>query len=372
MRFSLILALALAVTCASAWRANHPFYAQQYTRVAGARGLYVDETGDLLAISTQSSSIRVIYDRANGEVANEVLVNGSGLSLNHGISYNNGFLYASSSSTVYRWPYTPGQRTPVTAQAQTVIRGIPTGGHGTRTMVFDAQGRLYVSVGSGSNIDSNSDRARIRRFSSLSNLPLEFTTGEVFADGLRNEVGLGFNLDGVLYGVENGADQLNRADLGGDIHNGNPAEEMNRFDQAPGQHYGYPYCFSTYDLRNYEGGTQFAWPTFMNDGVHTDAFCKNVANNRPPALAMPAHTAPLGIDFFAGQNCDAPLTGAFPCSMIGDAAVAFHGSWNSDNKVGYKVALVPFNKATKEPTGELIDVIFEENLSSCSSCFRPV
>ena len=30
--------------------------------------------------------------------------------------------------------------------------------------------------------------------------------------------------DGILWGVENGADNLNREDLGGDIHNDNPAE----------------------------------------------------------------------------------------------------------------------------------------------------
>jgi glucose/arabinose dehydrogenase len=53
-------------------------------------------------------------------------------------------------------------------------------------------------------------------------LPLDFQTGEVFADGLRNEVGLAFDRHGVLWGVENGADKLKREDLGGDIHNENP------------------------------------------------------------------------------------------------------------------------------------------------------
>ena len=49
-----------------------------------------------------------------------------------------------------------------------------------------------------------------------------FQTGEVFADRLRNEVGLAFDKHGVLWGVENGADRLEREDLGGDIHNDNP------------------------------------------------------------------------------------------------------------------------------------------------------
>ena len=100
---------------------------------------------------------------------------------------------------------------------------------------------------------------------------------QVFADGVRNEVGIAFDGEGVLWGVENGPDQLSRDDLGGDIHNDNPAEELNRFNK-PGVHYGYPYCFSTYKLQNYTQRTQFAWPTFMNDGIHNDAWCKVVSN----------------------------------------------------------------------------------------------
>ncbi|CAG7825234.1 unnamed protein product [Allacma fusca] len=368
MRFSSILTLALAVTCEGAWKTDYPFYAETLAGVVGARGLYVDETGDILVVSKISSSITVIYNRPNGTVAQEILVTGSGL--NHGISYSYGSLYASSSTTVYRWPYTPGQRSPITAPAETVISNIPDGYHVTRTLVFDNEGRLLVSVGSSSNVDGNSDRARIRRFSLSGSLPKMFSTGEVFADGLRNEVGLTLHPCGVVYGVENGVDNLDRADLGGDIHNENPAEEMNRFDQAPGRHYGYPYCFSTYNLTGYPPGSQLAHPDFLNDGVHSDEFCQAVEYNIPPILAMPSHAAPLGIEFFRGQNCDSD--GAFPCNMIEDAVVAFHGSWNRDIKRGYRVAWIPFNETTGNPTGELIDIIYEEDLSDCSTCFQPV
>ena len=43
----------------------------------------------------------------------------------------------------------------------------------------------------------------------------------------------------------------------------------------------------------------------MNDGIHTDAWCANVSNNRPPVLALPGHSAPLGITFYDGDNCNA-------------------------------------------------------------------
>ena len=57
-------------------------------------------------------------------------------------------------------------------------------------------------------------------------LPIDFVDGEVFADGLRNEVGLAFDSHGILWGVENGADKLVREDIGGDVHNDNPAVQF--------------------------------------------------------------------------------------------------------------------------------------------------
>ena len=97
-------------------------------------------------------------------------------------------------------------------------------GHWSRTLAFapgDDTSVLYISVGSLGNVDESSYRARIRRFDLGAGVPaggFAFADGEVFADGLRNEVGLAFDALGVLWGVENGADNLRRADLGGDIH----------------------------------------------------------------------------------------------------------------------------------------------------------
>ena len=82
--------------------------------------------------------------------------------LNHGIAMQGGYLYASSDSTVYRWPYSGGRQ--ALGTPQTVVSGLPTGGHSTRTLLFDGDGRLYVAIGSGSNVDPNSSRAKIIRF----------------------------------------------------------------------------------------------------------------------------------------------------------------------------------------------------------------
>ena len=68
-------------------------------------------------------------------------------------------------------------------------------------------------------MDENSFRSRIRRFdiSDEGRYPIDFRSGHVFADGLRNEVGLAFDRFGVLWGVENGADNLKRTDSGKDM-----------------------------------------------------------------------------------------------------------------------------------------------------------
>ena len=278
--------------------------------------------------------------------------------LNHGIELSGGYLYASTQSHVYRWPYTTGQLTDSSAGMEVVIDGMETGGHPTRTLAFDSSGTwLYVSIGSEYNVDSDSSRARIRRFNianwnSSTQGPLNFhVDGELFADGLRNEVGLAFDSFGDLWGVENGADM---------ISDDNPSEEMNRFrvNQTLGKHYGYPYCYSEYCLPIASGGsgvkganTIWAYDTTMWPDK-TNKWCRE--NTVQAALSMPAHSAPLGLTFFDWKNISG-CVGGFPKSFDKFAFVAFHGSWNRAIPTGYKVVFVPFDK-NGNPLGQPIDL----------------
>ncbi|MEZ4269439.1 MAG: PQQ-dependent sugar dehydrogenase [Myxococcota bacterium] len=324
--------------CASAWA----------TGLGQPRGIFVAPSGDVLVVERQKAQVTVLWDddgdRVSGPTERALLAKASGL--NHGVTVHGGFLYASSATTVFRWAYADGARSDLGAPT-TLIKGIPSGGHSTRTLVIDAAGLLYVSVGSAGNVDSNSDRSRIRRFP-LASIPesgVNFADGEVFADGLRNEVGLDFDGQGRLWGVQNGVDNLQRADLGGDIHDDNPAEELSLFDTA-GRHYGYPYCWSEFILPAGVGdgpGAQWAHPQFINDGTHTDAWCKNPANVVAPQLAMQAHAAPLDLEFYDGA--------AFPADYRGDLFISFHGSWNRTVPTGYKVVRVHFdNGKPQDPT----------------------
>lgn len=146
-------------------------------------------------------------------VTTTVIVDGAGLGLNHGIAYYGGYLYASNPTTVFRWPYTPGSFHLINQNTrQTVIQGIPSvQGHTTRTLEFDRQGRLYIAIGTQTNATPSPHRSRILRFSNLATqfLPIPFGNGEVFAHGTRNTVGLGFNANDVLFGVDMGADMVN-------------------------------------------------------------------------------------------------------------------------------------------------------------------
>lgn len=167
----------------------------------------------MLNSNIQLNQLTVIQQRetdhgdGRSTVRTNTIVEADELGLTHSIAFYDGYLYASSSSTVYRWPYVPGQFSLVNASVETVITGMEEPGHTTRTLIFDATGRLYVSIGSNLNIDPNSSRARIRRFD-LQSLPITFASGEVFADGVRNTVGLAFNSNGILFGVDNGPDMV--------------------------------------------------------------------------------------------------------------------------------------------------------------------
>ncbi|MBI5513129.1 MAG: PQQ-dependent sugar dehydrogenase [Deltaproteobacteria bacterium] len=265
--------------------------------------------------------------------------------LNHGVAFSpdGAWLYASTPTDVYRWRWrtgllvAEGSAERVVHGMSPIVDGMPhAGGHASRTILFDASGRLYVSVGSAHNMDSEpSDlrlRSMVRRVTIPAVLPaggIAYSTGEVVASGLRNEVGLVFDTLGRLWGVENGRDDLWETRFGGDIHEENPAEELNRLDGAGSTFFGYPYCWTEGRLpRGGGAGTQHS---DSESGGRSEAWCQSAANVRPPAFAMPAHWAPLGLTQYTGT--------VLPPAWRGALIVASHGSWNHESgQVGRLIA----------------------------------
>jgi glucose/arabinose dehydrogenase len=315
--------------------------------VPSARGMKTDAEGNVLVVSAATGEMRALWDDDGDGVsdpASERLVLTSGLELSHGVELAGGFLYASSKTQVYRWHYVPRA---LLGTPEVVITGMPATGHRTRTLLADAH-FLYVSIGAGDNLDKDSSRARIMRFelTSLSGKARDFFGGEVFADGLRNTVGLGFDARGRLWGVDNGPDGMSRSDLGGDLHEDNPAEELNLF-ATPGRFYGYPYCWPEFLLSpDKAAGPGSEWS--FADGVHSDAWCRDPANVTRPAFALQAHSAPLDISFYQGHS--------FPSAFVGGAFITFHGSWNRTVPTGYRVVYLGM-AASGMPSGAPIPIL---------------
>jgi len=347
-----------------------------------SRSVIAVGTTNLLVLERAKSQVSWLYDEDGDGLVDSRKQLASVSGLNHGLAIHDDYLYASSDTTVYRWPYVPGDDT-VGGDVEEVVvnisadgKGGAPGGHTTRTLALDSTGRLYVSVGSAGNIDADSFRSRIRRCDlNTTSFPVDFNNCEVFADGLRNEVGLAFDKHGILWGTEAGPDNLYREDLGGDIHNDNPAEELHRFpEELAGKHHGYPYCWTEFNIPDYGNGlgTLWAWPSFMDDG-YTDDYCRT--ETLPPELGMQGHSSPLGIVFYDFPE-DAPddCTGRFPQSMDGYAFVAYHGSWNRDIPTGYKVVYIPMNETGRVPEGEEAhDFLWHDGDGArWDSGFRPV
>jgi glucose/arabinose dehydrogenase len=255
--------------------------------------------------------------------------------------------------------------------------------HSTRTLLLSRQvpGMLVIARGSFSNIDFeaaiiSSGHSQVRAFN-LNNRtgPYDYTSdGLRLGWGLRNEVGLAEHPgSGGIYGVENSADQQTR--MGVDIHEDNPAEELNFFGYLngtkaveQGTNFGYPWCYSAWDLDalpdngNLSVGSQYAIDATSdsNNENRTDAYC---ADQTKGSLVFQAHTAPLDIKF---NN-----TGR-------QAWITFHGSWNRDDPIGYKLSLVQFHEnglpidpVTSKTAAR--DILWNRDLSRCpDNCFRPV
>jgi glucose/arabinose dehydrogenase len=186
---------------------------------------------------------------------------------------------------------------------EVIISGIPGGGHSTRTIKIK-DGKLYLSVGSSCNVCIERNRMR----AAVSVFNLDGKNGKIFAEGLRNTVGVEFSpYSGEIWGVNNGRDML------GDNF---PREELNIIRE--GVHYGWPYCHNN-RVKDPKFGNQF-----------------DCNKTQPPAHTFTAHMAPLGLAFYQ--------SGSLPKKYDNSLFIAFHGSWNRSVPAGYKIVRVILNE----------------------------
>jgi len=226
--------------------------------------------------------------------------------------YRDGSLYVGETTRVLRLsdPDARGAFQSVTV----VVDGLPPRvGHSTRTVLFSPGGQwLFVSVGSSCNVCLEQDprRATIVRYTP------DGGDETIFAEGLRNAVGITFRPGtGELWATNNGRDWL------GDDQ---PPETV--YLVREGDDAGWPRCHAA----------RIVDPDFGGPGA-----CDGVA---APAVEMQAHSAPLGLTFYTGQQ--------FPEAYRGDLFVAFHGSWNRSQPTGYKVVRIPMVGGSPGPVSD--------------------
>ena len=278
------------------------FTVTKFATVPNARAMVVGPDGSVYVSTPARNAITRLMDVNRDGVADSNSVVLTGLDRPHGMAFHKGRFYVANTGGVVRY-------------ALSAV-GIPTGApeqlnrydagknHWTRSIVFGADNRMYVSIGSTCNIcvETAQERAAVMVYDETGQ------NGRLYSSGLRNTVGMAVHPGTKQIWVT----QHERDNLKPD-HQDLPTEELNLLQD--GKDYGWPYCH----------GPKIPNPEF-NDQARCD-------RTEAPALRMQAHSAPLGMTFLTGAT-------SFPADWRGDALVAFHGSWNRDTPTGAKVVRV--------------------------------
>ena len=257
-----------------------------------------------------------------------------GLDRPFGLAFWHEYLYVAETTSVKRYKYDAKAHTAGPGQEVVSLKGFDKG-HWTRTVLFDREGKkMYVTVGSGSNVDPGDDprRAAINRYKP------DGSGHEIFASGLRNVIGLRWYP---------GADTLwaatqERDGLGDDL----APDYFTHVIQ--GAFYGWPYA--------YFGPHEDP----RNKGQREDLVKKTTV----PDVSLGSHVAVLDAIFYTGKQ--------FPAEYRGGAFLAFHGSWNRAKRVGQSIVFIPFKNA--KPSGPIREFLTGWMLSpdSANVWGRPV
>jgi glucose/arabinose dehydrogenase len=302
------------------------------------RSLYVLPNGDVLVVESNGPGFEPIsrpkelimgwvqnYAGAGAKGGNRITLlrdtNGDGkpdvrtIFLDHltspfGVALVGGDLYVADTDALLRFPYVTGE-TKITAPATklTDLPGGPIDHHWTKSLLASPDGsKLYVGVGSNSNITENGIGAELNR-AAIWEVDRASGASRIFASGLRNPNGLQWEPQtGKLWAVVNERDELG------------------------------PNLVPDY-LTSVQDGGFYGWP-YSYYGRHLDPRVKPqrpdlVAKAIVPDYALSSHVAPLGMTFYTGANLPAPYRGG--------AFVGEHGSWDRSPLNGYQVVYVPFS-----------------------------
>ncbi|WP_031427843.1 PQQ-dependent sugar dehydrogenase [Flavimarina sp. Hel_I_48] len=300
---------------------KHP----RWTYVAPNNDIFVAES------DTKDSANRITLLRDNDKdgTVDDQFVFMEGLNQNFGMLVLGDFFYVANTDGLYRYPYTAGQ-TEMTAEGEKIVALSASGynNHWTRNIITnEAKDKIYISVGSASNVGDQGMEKEERRANILEVNP--DGSGEiVYADGLRNPVGMDWNPEtGELWTAVNERDEL-----------GNNLVPDYATSVKKGGWYGWPY--------SYYG--QIKDPRWSDD-PHQEMVDKAIV----PDVPLGSHTASLGLTFYTADN--------FPDLYKNGAFIGQHGSWNREPFSGYKVVFIPFESGKPQQPQDFLTGFIDTN-----------
>ena len=321
--------------------------------LARNRHLVVNSNGDIyvkLARLKDGKGILILRESANGK-AN--IIKSFGNYGGTGIAIKNGYLYASSDSTVYRYKLNENGDVVSPDAPETIVKGLVAGrAHQTKSIALDNSGNIYVNIGAPSNSCQVEDRGKgskgkdpcpildsaggIWQFK-IDKLNQSYAQGIRYATGTRNIVGLDWNNTvNELYALQHGRDNFyqNWPELYDSVESAElPAEEFLQIKK--GSNFGWPYCY----FDQFQKKKVLA-PEYGGNKT-TQGRCEGMDI---PIIGFPGHWAPNALMFYTGTM--------FPEKYRNGAFIAFHGSWNRAplKQKGYQVIFVPMKDG--KPNGD--------------------
>lgn len=290
------------------------------------RWSYFAPNGDLFVSEANTGKskgkITILRDKNNDgtfEVRNTFL---DGLNQPFGMLVIGDYFYVGNTDGLYKYAYKTGQTSLEGVKGSKIVE-LPAGGynnHWTRNIIAnDARDKIYISVGSASNVAEHGIKEERRRAGILE-VNLDGSNEKIYASGLRNPVGMDWNpANGQLWTAVNERDEL------GDNLVPDYATSVKE-----GGFYGWPY--------SYYG--QLEDPRLK--GQAPDMVKKSIM----PDVPLGPHTASLGFTFYDATN--------FPEKYRNGAFVGQHGSWNRSKLSGYKVVFIPFVNGQPRPPEDFL------------------
>jgi len=311
------------------------------------RVIRVAPNGDVFVAETQAGQVRAFRGVSPDGKARENSVFATGFHEPYGIVFypqgkNPQWIYVANTDSVVRYAYKSGDLK-ATGKPETIIASLPSSrprdevawraydaaveagkpvpdhGHWTRDLALSLDGkRLFVGVGSASNLDDPDDHPGEARRAAILEYTPEGKFVKVYASGIRNPSGIAVDpVTGQLWCSVN-----ERDGMGEDL----PPDYISHVEE--GGFYGWPWYYLG------------PHPDSRLNGKHPELQNKTIA---PDVLLQP-HTASLQMSFYDGAQ--------FPAEYRGDIFASQHGSWNRLVRSGYEVVRVPLKNGKSDGTYE--------------------